>query len=155
MNRKPCIPVNPKAGVYDTVGHCKVEDCGLPLLSKWAWTAGVRREGHVSAGGLGMCRKHYTRFARSGSTERRVAVGRGSKQAQAAKRSREEVLEDYAMIKDDCTSVRHAAERMGMSFSALDKALYRARLDGDERAMPPSNQVNRAIGRGSTYPSAA
>lgn len=153
MNRKPYIPVNPKAGIYDTVGHCKVEGCGVPMVSKHAWDAGVRKPGHASHGGKGMCRKHYARWTRHGSTERQVAVGGPGNQA--AKRSREEVLEDYAMIKDDCTSVRHAAERMGMTFSALDKALYRARLDGDVRAMPPSDQVSRALGRGATYPSAA
>lgn len=155
MNRNPKPPVNPKAGIYETVGHCVVEGCGLPMVSKHAWDRGVRKPGHVSKGGRDMCRKHYTRFVRSGSTERRVAVGRGSREQQASKRSREEVIEDYSMIKDDVTSIAQAAERMGMSFAALDKALYLARLDGDRRAMPPSSQLDRAIRRGARYTSAA
>jgi len=132
---------------YATVGHCRVEDCGKPMLSKWAWEGGVRREGHVSAGAHGMCRKHHVRWLRTGQTELlpRTSVRRARTSENF--RGRQEVLEDYLLIKDDVASVREAAERMGMTFSALDMALYRARKDGHEEASPPLKQIERTPGR--------
>jgi len=128
--------------LHDTVGHCKVDGCGLPMLSKWAWTQGVRREGHVSAGANGMCRKHHVRMQRNGTTDK-VERTRTYTPRTAEFRTREEVLEDYAMIKDDVPDVRAAAERMGMSFTALDMALYRARKAGRSEAALPLSQVER------------
>lgn len=137
--------VNPKAGIYETVGHCKVADCGKAMLSKHAWTAGVRRPDHVSAGGHGMCRIHYQRWTRHGSTEKQVAKGKGGG---GRKMGRAEMLEEYMIIRESCSSVAHAARRMGITFAALDKALYRARKDGIAGALPPPNQIDRAIERG-------
>lgn len=68
--------------------------------------------------------------------------------ARRAYRPLEEVLEEYALVRADVDSVREAAERMGMSFSALDKALYRARKQGIEGALPPPNQLDRGIANG-------
>lgn len=140
-------------GTYEVVGHCKAEGCGIPMVSKWAWTIGVRPAGHVSAGGLGLCRKHHYRFLRNGTTEKLPPVAR--KPRGGTHRSRQEVLEDYLMIKDSVSSIREAAERMGMTFAALDTALYRARLDGVTEAMPPIDQVVRADSRGIVYTSTA
>ena len=57
----------------------------------------------------------------------------------------QEVVDDYSMIREDVDSVRQAAERMGMTFAALDKALYRARLQGLRAALPPPGQLERAM----------
>ena len=143
----------PKAGVYATVGHCSV--CKAPMVSKHAWEIGIRREGHVSKGAGDLCRKHYMRKRRHGSTERKVpkptseqavsrAVGR-------AFWSREELLTEYDMIRNSVSDVREAAERIGIGFKALDKALYRARRSGDERAVLPQQQVERALEFGHTH----
>jgi hypothetical protein len=128
-----------------TVGHCIVEGCGKPMISKWAWTQGVRREGHVSAGAQGICRKHYVRLQRTGTTDL-VPRTREYVPRTSDFRPRREVLEDYLMIKSDVSSIAQAAERMGMTASALDMALYRARRDGHEEATPPLNQVLRQTG---------
>lgn len=57
----------------------------------------------------------------------------------------QEVVDEYALIRDDVDSVRQAAERMGMTFAALDKALYRARKQGLRAALPPPGQLDRAM----------
>lgn len=49
------------------------------------------------------------------------------------------------MIRDECASVAQAAERMGMTFSALDRALYRARQQGRTEALPPPQQLDGAL----------
>lgn len=67
-------------------------------------------------------------------------------------RSREEVIEDYAMIRDEVPTVRAAAERMGMTYKALDKALYRARRRGDERAQIPLASLEKMIAAGRPAP---
>lgn len=57
-------------------------------------------------------------------------------------RSREEVVEEWDFLRSQGVfDVRQAAARMGMTFKALDKALYLARKAGDERAtLPHPNQ---------------
>lgn len=60
----------------------------------------------------------------------------------------QEVLDEYAMIRRDVDSVREAAERMGMTFAALDKALYRARKQGLRGTLPPPGQLDRGIANG-------
>lgn len=127
-------------GVYTVVGNCT--ECDIPMMSTSAWRAGVQPDGHAVHAGHGLCRKHYWRW-QSGSIETKTL------------RSRDEVLEDYLMIRDDVANIRQAADRMGMTFAALDRALYRARLDGDDRAMPPSTQALRAASRGAPYRIAA
>jgi hypothetical protein len=56
-----------------------------------------------------------------------------------------DVLSDYALIRDDVDSVREAADRMGMTFAALDQALYRARRKGLSGALPPPRQLERGL----------
>lgn len=139
------------AGVYRTVGTCRV--CKHPMLSKHAWALGVRREDHVRKGIGDLCHRHMERLRKHGSL--RTRKERGQPRYTGPGRTRQEILEDYTMIRDEVSSVRQAAERMGMTFSALDKALYRARLDGVAGAMPPPNQVDRALALGSVYTSRA
>ena len=60
-------------------------------------------------------------------------------------RRAEEVLEEYALIREGVDSIRQAAERMGMTHSALDMALSRARKRGDRRALAPPGQLMRSL----------
>lgn len=128
----------------DDVRRC--EACEAPMVPHARWHRGDRPEGHVAYGGRGLCRNHYQRLMRNGDLEPRTP-GRppqGRRDAKAA-RTRAEVLEDYAMIRDSVSTIAEAAERMGMTFSALDAALYRARKDGLEGALPPKPQLERGI----------
>ncbi|WP_344029272.1 hypothetical protein [Pseudonocardia kongjuensis] len=52
-------------------------------------------------------------------------------------RPRDDVLDDWLVLRGEGLSLRQAAARLGMSFEAFERAFYRARGDGDERALPP------------------
>ena len=122
------------------VGRCKA--CDVPMMSEYAWKMGMRPEGHAYHAAHGLCGKHYNRWKRFGTTElvgRRAAI----KPRGPAQRRLDEVLEEYAMVRDDVGHLRQAAERMGMSYSALDKALYRARKKGLPGAQLPMQQLDR------------
>lgn len=123
--------------------HCRAEDCGLPMVSS-GYGQGMVPDGHVRHGGHGYCSKHYYRWRRHGDTSKtlRPVPGRRKKPGTIG-RSREEVLEEYAMIRDEVDSVAQAAERMGMTYAALDRALYRARKAGIPGAVPPEAQIAR------------
>lgn len=70
----------------------------------------------------GLCKSHY-----------KAAWGRGQFETKPSL-SAEDVLDDWALIRDAGeTNVRRAAERIGMTWKALDQALYRARKKGDPR----------------------
>lgn len=123
------------------VGVCP--DCDRPMVSKQAWEQGVRPEGHTYAGGHGYCRRDYLRRKRREPDY--VPPPRGPRATKPrTTRTRDEVLEDYVLIKDDVSDVRQAADRLGMSFAALDMALYRARKEGIEEAALPVSQRQRA-----------
>lgn len=49
-------------------------------------------------------------------------------------RSRDDVLDDWVVLRRQGYSRRQAAERIGMRFAALDRAIQRARRAGDPRA---------------------
>lgn len=49
-------------------------------------------------------------------------------------RTRDEVLDALVEIRDEVDTLAQAAELLGMTRSALDKVLERARKDGDPRA---------------------
>lgn len=132
-----------KAGIYETVGKCR--ECGSALLSKHAWNIGIRREGHAGHGGRGLCIRCYSRI------RERSPRPRGSQRPRAPLRPIEDTLSEYAMIRDDVNSIAQAAERMGMTFVALDRALYRARKKGLDGALPPIAQIDRAIRRGQAH----
>lgn len=110
--------------------------CRAPMVPRARWTRGERPEGHKPIGARGLCRPCYRRELRA------------EKFAPRRNRSLFEVLEDYRMIRDDVATVAQAAERMGMTYAALDKALYRARRRGMEGALPPRQQLERAIAKG-------
>jgi hypothetical protein len=138
-----------KPGVFDVVGHCKA--CGVPLLSSYARTQGVRREGHKYHGARGYCSTHWRRIQRHGRPDVKLTPIAPRGGPRATVRTREEVLEEYAMVRDEVRSIRQAAERMGMKFSTLDRALYRARQEGIRAALPPQEQMDRAEAQGRPY----
>lgn len=130
--------------------RCGAEDCRKPLIPKAQWYAGNQPAGAAPHGGKGLCQKHYNRLVRQGTTADPVRHLPGPRRShQRDFRPAEEVLEDYSMIRREVDSVRDAAVRMGMTFSALDKALHRARKRGDDRGMPPPAQLDRADRNGS------
>lgn len=51
-------------------------------------------------------------------------------------RSRDEVLDEWLLLREQGCSRAQAAERLGMTFDAFDRAWRRARKAGDERALP-------------------
>lgn len=123
----------------EVVGTCR--ECGVPMVSNRSWKRGRRPAGHSEHGSRGLCRLHYIRLVRTGTTGLLPKRGNGG----GAGRRLDEVLEEYAMIRDSCSTVAEAADRMGMTFSALDRALYRARQAGRTGALPPLQQLERAI----------
>lgn len=113
-------------------------ECGVPMVSRYAWDRGDRPEGHSLHAGRGLCRADYVIAYRAGEIEKH-----GSKVR--SRRSRQEVLEDYMMIRDEVSSIAHAADRMGMTERALEKALERARKQGVTEARTPHQR------RGTVY----
>lgn len=146
---------------YLKIEPCVADGCGVPTVSSWslALLSPERRqeiarehgaEDLQGRQGYGLCTKHYNRLRRNGdplaSAPKRPRPKRGPES-----RSAEEVLEEWAMLRSDgVTDLRVAAQRMGMSFSALDKALWRARKRGDERGIVRKNEDLGGIARGST-----
>lgn len=115
--------------------QCTAPNCRTELVSKEEWSilSDAAKIGKSAHRGFRLCTKHYFRRQRYGSPtakpERKPRKPRGSEQRDA-----EEVLSEWVLIRDhDRADVAHAADRLGMSVSALDKALYRARKRGDSR----------------------
>lgn len=120
--------------------YCKT--CHRRMVSQAVWKAMTPQERQDSGArrvdSFGHCNPCASR-RRYGPTERSY-------------RTREEVLEDWAWLKDSgVTDLQVAADRMGMSFDALEKALWRARQDGDERAtVPPRQNFGTGVHIGTT-----
>jgi len=112
-----------------TLGHCT--ECGVRLVGKADWSIS-RPQGCRRHGGYGLCVAHYAQMIR----RRKKPVTKRRSPSRAKMRSREEVLEDYLTIRDEVESLEDAAHRMGMTVSALDQALYRARRDGLDGRTP-------------------
>jgi hypothetical protein len=128
-------------GSYRQVGECRV--CGVPMVGKNAWQRGTRPEGFARHDGHGYCSKHYAQVVRRGQIPTNHTRERGPRRryrprpdGRAPIRTRDEVLEDYLLIRDEVFSVAQAAERMGMTEAALEKALERARKDGLDGRTP-------------------
>lgn len=52
-------------------------------------------------------------------------------------RTRDELLDDYVILRADGYTWRQCAQRLGMTYPAFERAMLRARKDGDPRAMRP------------------
>jgi len=128
-------------------------DCGRTTVTEWAWRSGQRQGADTyTQTGDGLCRRCKMRERRAGR-ERRTPVtylntGRSREDIVA---DAESLLEEYDLIRPGVDSIRQAAARMGVSFTRLDKLLYRARKRGDDRGRPPSGQRIRAERHGMPY----
>ena len=94
-------------------------DCGRPTRAK-----NSKPDGRPRFIGRGLCEACHQRHRKRGTLsdfERRT-------------RPADEVLEDWDFLRRQGYSIRDAAERMGMTHAALDRALCRAANRGDERA---------------------
>lgn len=123
---------------------CQIVTCDLALVPKdeWATLSEPAREGKSAHRGFMLCTRHYMRLKRYGKPLHKPTPKR-RKPRGSEQRSADEVLDDWVEIRDyDSDNIGHAAARMGMSVSALDKALYRARKRGDQRGSlaPFSNE---------------
>lgn len=90
----------------------------------------------ISTGARGLCRTCYNRAHDSGELE-----------IERFQLSRDIVLDDWAMMRDDGhTDLGMAARRIGMTKRALELALQRARARGDERGslVPFAHDMRRS-----------
>lgn len=124
----------------------RCEACGAKMVSLWSWNQGSRPEGFVPYGGQGLCKRDYNRLRRTGSTdEPELRLPPRERRNAKGMRDSEEVLEEWMLIKSRVRDLSEAAQIMGMTTSALDKVLYRARKTGDTRGnVPFSPHIRRS-----------
>lgn len=99
-----------------------------------AWMVPHRHQpgpGQVMHAGRGLCEGCYERKWRSG----RLA------DFPAQLRPRAEVMEEWELLRSEGYTKRQAAERLGMTFAAFDRAFHRARKAGDPRAYVPGHRL--------------
>lgn len=102
-------------------------DCGRTTVNRY-----LELPAAVTASGRGLCRRCYSRHERRGTL---VDFPRTT-------RSRDELLDDWVLLREQGLDRRAAAARMGMTYSAFDRALVRARSKGDPRAFGPGELVS-------------
>lgn len=73
----------------------------------------------------GLCARCYSRHQKRGTLD----------QFERLIRPRDYVLEDWLFLNEQGYNRAQAAERMGMTRGALDRAIARARRDGDPRPL--------------------
>jgi hypothetical protein len=91
--------------------HCV--RCRNPMIPEGRWRPGLPVRPHVARG---LCRACYLHLRKHGDL---IDYERRS-------RPRDEVLEEWELLRAEGYTVRQAAERLGMTVHALKKALYRA-----------------------------
>lgn len=102
------------------MNHCA--ECGRPVRRGHSRKDEV--PGTLRMIGRGLCCACYRRAQREGTLD----------DYERTFRPREEMLEDWELLRSDGYTVANAAPRMGMTCAALEKALRRAERDGDPRA---------------------
>lgn len=75
--------------------------------------------------GRGLCQKCYEVFKYSGEL---IAF-------ETLTRTRDELMEDWQILRSRGCTKRQAAQRIGMSFDSFNRAYSRARAAGDPRAV--------------------
>lgn len=123
----------------DAPARCRA--CGVFLVGTDTWRTMTpeARQGRALHRGHGLCAKHYARARRLGDplAPRPAWTPRP---VRGPHLDAEEVLEEWVVLRRSGESVASAAERMGLPFSTLDKALWRARRRGDARGALPQMQ---------------
>jgi hypothetical protein len=116
--REPADPAPAEAG--PDVRRCR--RCPYPLVPvRTAGQAGWRRHA-----GRGLCDSCRSRARANGEL---IDFERFT-------RSRDELLDEWVLLRAEGYTMRQAAERLGMAYTAFERAYYRARRDGDPRALP-------------------
>jgi hypothetical protein len=101
--------------IAQTCGLCAC-GCGRPLVGR-----------HVARGLSGACYARIEARYRRGRSDELLDFPRRS-------RSRDELLDEWARLAGEVSREAFAA-RVGMSLEGFERALYRARADGDARAV--------------------
>jgi hypothetical protein len=114
------------------VNICKGR-CGRPLIRSRRAPIPPGHGRHAAHGRCTACRAHTDRGAVVADYPRRTW-------------RRDDLLEEWAMLRSSGSTRDEAADRLGMTLTAFDRALQRARAAGDERAVP--GQRTRAIATG-------
>lgn len=100
-------------------------DCRRPMVSQSAMRKDpdLRQKfaAHSCRGLCTTCRKRHTKAGTLIDFER-------------TNHSRDEVLDEWVILRDEGNTVPQAARRLGMTTEAMRRALARARKDGDPRA---------------------
>lgn len=125
--------------------------CARTMVAKHSWNTGNRRgaQTYWHDAKTGLCRACSQRAARQAA--RTEPKPRQPRTTLGTRPETESLLDDYDMIRDSVSHIREAAKRLGISYSRLDKMLYRARQRGDARGRPPLEQYERALDRGAPY----
>lgn len=98
----------------------KCVDCGRKITPQKR-----AHEGHPRHAGRGLCTACHARHKAHGTL---IDFERKSW-------SREELLNEWVLLRDEGIRMRDAAPRIGVSYDALDRALCRALARGDDRGM--------------------
>lgn len=103
-----------------------VGKCGRPLVSQYHEVP----KGYAEHRGRNMCGPDYDAARRDGVLDDYERIAR----------TRDEVLDDWVVLRKRGLSLTEAAARMGMTYDGLEQALRRARLDNDPRALYVTGQ---------------
>lgn len=101
-------------------GTCR--DCGTPIWPKSRGVPSACRDE-----GRGLCRPCWRTRDAAGTLD----------EVERVRFSRDELMDEWVVLRDRGCSKRQAAARLGMTFARFDRALLRARAAGDPRALPP------------------
>jgi hypothetical protein len=120
------------------VGACIADGCGKVMQTKCSWAAGVRLPGAETYHcGRMLCVVHYSRWRVNGHTG---IIPRDQRRKPPPRRSgpgsslpADILLEDWVLLRSEGLTWKQAAPRIGVSESAMEKALHRARQRGDDR----------------------
>lgn len=122
-------------------------NCARSMVPHTAWEAGMRGNADTYHKARGLCVSCYSRWKRAQLPARPSRPRRPPSPIIPA----DDLLTEYAVIRPSCQSIREAADRMGVTFARLDRALYRARRRGDRRGLAPWPQRQKAIDRGNPF----
>lgn len=124
-------------------------ECKRTMVAHWSWLYGDRRgaETYWHDGRSGLCRACAQRAERRRFGRR----DRQSRRVYTHSPETENLLNEYAFIRDSVNHIKEAASRIGVGYARLDKILYNARKRGDSRGTAPLRQVLHAIDHGTPF----